>query len=103
MPFYTKLAEILSTPCSGTAITIRRPNVELLCQWVKPMAKFCPQVTVKEFNEMDGDKDEEEDGNVGSEYECVNHECKPVYWDCEDTEIETDDRNGEQIEMGGAE
>lgn len=101
MPFYTKLAEILRTlSCSGTTMTIRRPSVELLCHWVKPMATFCPEVTFKEFkkccisDEMDGEKDEAEDGNVGSEHESVNHKCKTVYWDCEDTEVETDDKNG---------
>jgi hypothetical protein len=76
-------------------MTMKRPHVELLCQWIKPMATFCPEVTVKEFKKccisdgMDGGKDEEEVGNVISEYESVNHKCETVYGDCEDTKVET--------------
>lgn len=40
-------------------------------------------------------KDEEERGNVDSEYESVSNECEKEDESCVDSEAETDNRNGE--------
>jgi hypothetical protein len=52
---------------------------------------------------MNGMEDEEEDGNVGNEYVNVSTEHMVKDRNCEDTEAETDDRNGEHSEIGEAE
>jgi hypothetical protein len=38
----------------------------------------------------------EEIGNVGSEHESLSSKCEREDENCEDTEVDTDDRNGEQ-------
>jgi hypothetical protein len=43
---------------------------------------------------MDGRNDEEA-GNVGIEHESASSECEIENGDCEDTKVETDNRNGE--------
>jgi hypothetical protein len=44
---------------------------------------------------MDGREDEKEVGNVGSEHESVSSECEIEDGSYEDTETDTDDKNGE--------
>jgi hypothetical protein len=50
---------------------------------------------------MDGMNNEEEVGNTGSENKSVSSECE-IDWNCEDTEADIDDRNGEERETGVA-
>jgi hypothetical protein len=52
---------------------------------------------------MNAMEDEEEDGNVGHEYESVSSEHVVKDANCEDTEAETDDSNGEHSETGEVE
>jgi hypothetical protein len=50
-------------------------------------------------DEMDGREDEEEVGNVDIEHKSVSIECEITEnRNCEDTEAETGDKNGEQNE-----
>lgn len=42
-------------------------------------------------------------GNVGSEHESLSSKCEIEDENREDTEVDTDDRNGEQRETGRAE
>jgi hypothetical protein len=51
-----------------------------------------------------GREDEEEVANVGIEHESVSSECEMTEsGNCEDTEAETGDKNGEQSETDEAE
>jgi hypothetical protein len=52
---------------------------------------------------MNGMEDEEVDGNVGYEYERVRSESDVTDRNCEDTDAETDDSNGEHSDTGEAE
>jgi hypothetical protein len=45
----------------------------------------------------------EEVGNVGSEHESLSSNCEAEDGNCEDTEVHTNDKNGEQSETGGTE
>jgi hypothetical protein len=66
-------------------------------------------VIVEEFkkhyisDEMGGREDEEGAGNVGCEHEKISSECEIEDGNCEDTEVEINDRNGEHSETGEAE
>jgi hypothetical protein len=46
-------------------------------------------------DEIDGGEDEKEVWNISSEHVNVSNECEIKDGSCEDTEAETDDRNGE--------
>jgi hypothetical protein len=50
-------------------------------------------------DEMDRREDEEEAENGGSEHESVSSECEIEGGNCEDTEAETDNKNGEIVEL----
>jgi hypothetical protein len=51
---------------------------------------------------MDGIENEEAAGNAGREHESVGSEYQREDGNCEDTEAETDNRNGEQSVNGEA-
>jgi hypothetical protein len=62
---------------------IKKPNAELLCaSRSRPRKWISPEIILKGFKvcciseKMDGRKDQEEFGNVCSEYESVSSECE---------------------------
>jgi hypothetical protein len=73
---------------------VKKPNVALLCQWIKTMAmdhsrndRVFKNCCISD--EMGGIEDEEEIGNVGSEHERVSGECQPDNVNCENSAAKT--------------
>jgi hypothetical protein len=95
--------------CSDTTWTIEKLSVGVMCQWIKTMATDLTRSDIERLekccisDEMDGIEDGEEIENVGRKLERFNSVCETEDGNCEDTEAETDDRNGEQSETGKAE
>jgi hypothetical protein len=52
---------------------------------------------------MDGREGEQDVWNVGSEHESISNGFETKDWNCENTEAETDNKNGEQSKTGEAE
>lgn len=79
-----------------TPTTTIGPSVKVPCQWtqdimVMDLSRGCMKCCLS--NAIDGRKNEEEAGNVGSEHESVNSECEAEDGKSENGEAERDDWN----------
>jgi hypothetical protein len=79
---------------------VKRPSAKLATVSLEAMAKGIRKCCI--YDNVNGRNDGVGVGNVGIRDESASSECEAEDGHCQDTEAETNDRNGEQSKVGEA-